>query len=240
MEINNKKDIGLDKNAGVKSAVDGLKTEATQQADSQKNITRGKISELRASIDDLESSKIDSASGSIDSLTDKTQVIYQENTGQNVNRSVLRDEITMTILGQENEIKNPQYTADIKETFAKEPNLVLKGSLETDNSKLDAAISHLTGKLDEKTQELNLLEGSNSVVEVVNGVQNEILDPEKIEEEIRNETDNSKNKTDALSKDKDLNNETSATSLLENAQNTISMLNENNREASLKEIKISV
>jgi hypothetical protein len=146
----------------------------------------------------------------------------------------------MTILGQENEIKNPQYTADIKETFAKEPNLVFKGSLETDNSKLDAAISHLTGKLDEKTQELNLLEGSNSVVEVVNGVQNEILDPEKIEEEIRNETDNSKNKTDALSKDKDLNNETSATSLLENAQNTISMLNENNREASLKEIKISV
>ena len=183
MEISSKKDVGLDKNAGVKSAVDGLKAEATQQADSQKNTTRGKINELRASIGDLESSKIDSVSGSIDSLTDKTQVIYQENTGQNANRSLLRDEITMTILGQENKIENPQYTADIKETFAKEPNLVFKGSFETDNTKIDAVISHLTGKLDEKTQELNLLEGSNSVVEVVNGVQNEILDPEKVEEE---------------------------------------------------------
>ncbi|MFZ4084329.1 MAG: hypothetical protein ACOYK1_02140 [Vampirovibrionia bacterium] len=234
MEINNKKDIGLDKNAGVKSAVDGLKTEATQQADSQKNITRGKISELRASIDDLESSKIDSASGSIDSLTDKTQVIYQENTGQNVNRSVLRDEITMTILGQENEIKNPQYTADIKETFAKEPNLVLKGSLETDNSKLDAAISHLTGKLDEKTQELNLLEGSNSVVEVVNGVQNEILDPEKVEEEIRSETNSSQKKTDDLGKDKDSSQEISG-SIIENAHSAINILNENTRERAQRE-----
>jgi|688.fasta_scaffold00001_172 hypothetical protein len=36
MEISNKKDTGIDKNLGVKSAVDGLKTEATQQADSQK------------------------------------------------------------------------------------------------------------------------------------------------------------------------------------------------------------
>nr|MEB3316475.1 hypothetical protein [Candidatus Melainabacteria bacterium] len=234
MDISNKKDVGLDKNAGVKSAVDGLKAEATQQADSQKNTTRGKINELRASIGDLESSKIDSVSGSIDSLTDKTQVIYQENTGQNANRSLLRDEITMTILGQENEIKNPQYTADIKETFAKEPNLVFKGSFETDNTKIDAVISHLAGKLDEKTQELNLLEGSNSVVEVVNGVQNEILDPEKVEEEIRNETNNSQNKTDDLGKDKDSSKEAS-TSILETAHNTINMLNENIRERAQRE-----
>lgn len=231
MEINNKKDIRSDNNAGVKSAVDGLKAEATQQADSQKNTTRGKINELRASIGDLESLKIDSVSGSIDSLTDKTQVLYQENTGHNANRSLLRDEITMTILGQENEIKNPQYTADIKETFAKEPNLVLKGSLETDNTKIDAAISHLTEKLNEKTQELNLLEGSNSIVEVNNGVQNEILDPEKVEEEIRNETNNSQNTTDELGKDKDSSKEAS-TSILENAHNTINMLNENIRETS--------
>jgi hypothetical protein len=234
MEISNKKDTGIDKNLGVKSAVDGLKTEATQQADSQKNTTRGKINELRASIGDLESSKIDSASGSIDSLTDKTQVIYQENTGQNANRSALRDEITMTILGQENEIKNPQYTADIKETFAKEPNLVFKGSLETDNTKIDAAISHLTGKLDEKTQELNLLESSNSVVEVFNGIQNEILDPEKVEEEIRSETNSSQKKTDDLGKDKDSSQEISG-SIIENAHNTINILNENIRERAQRE-----
>jgi hypothetical protein len=234
MEISNKKDTGIDKNLGVKSAVDGLKTEATQQADSQKNTTRGKINELRASIGDLESSKIDSASGSIDSLTDKTQVIYQENTGQNANRSALRDEITMTILGQENEIKNPQYTADIKETFAKEPNLVFKGSLETDNTKIDAAISHLTGKLDEKTQELNLLEGSNSVVEVFNGVQNEILDPEKVEEEIRSETNSSQKKTDDLGKDKDSSQEISG-SIIENAHSAINILNENIRERAQRE-----
>lgn len=234
MEISSKKDVGLDKNAGVKSAVDGLKTEATQQADSQKNTTRGKISELRARIGDLESSKIDSVSGSIDSLTDKTQVIYQENTGQNANRSALRDEITMTILGQENKIENPQYTADIKETFVKEPNLVFKGSFETDNTKIDAVISHLTGKLDKETQELNLLEGSNSVVEVINGVQNEILDPEKVEEEIRSETNSSQKKTDDLGKDKDSSQEISG-SIIENAHSAINILNENIRERAQRE-----
>ena len=64
---------------------------------------------------------------------------------------------------------------------------------------------------------------------VVNGVQNEILDPEKVEEEIRNEAGNSQNKTDELGKDKDSSKEAS-TSILENAHNTINMLNENNRE----------
>lgn len=143
---------------------------------------------------------MDSVSGSIDSLTDKTQTIYQENTGQ----------------------KDP----NIEEAFTKNPNLAFKGLLETDNGRrVDAAISHLTGQLDEKTQELNLLEGSGSVVEVVNGVQNEILDPEKVEEEIRNETNNSQNKTDELDKDKDSSKEAS-TSILENAHNTINMLNE--------------
>ena len=225
MEISSKKDIGIDKNAGIKSAVDGLKTEATQQADTQKDTTRGRISELKASIDDLENTRVDSVSGSIDSLTDKTQTIYQENTGQKADRSDLRDAIVMTLLGEENDRKDP----NIEEAFTKNPNLAFKGLLETDNSRVDAAISHLTGQLDEKTQELNLLEGSGSVVEVVNGVQNEILDPEKVEEEIRNETNNSQNKTDELGKDKDSSKEAS-TSILENAHNTINMLNENNRE----------
>jgi hypothetical protein len=225
MEINVKKDIGFEKNAGIKSAVDGLKTEATQQADTQKDITRGRIGELKASIDDLESTRTDSVSGSINSLTDKTQAIYQENTGQKADRSNLRDAIVMTLLGEESDIKDP----NIEEAFTKNPNLAFKGLLETDNSKVDAAISHLSGQLDEKTQELNLLEGSGSLVQVVNGVQNEILDPEKVEEEIRNEAGNSQNKTDEFGKDKDSGKETS-TSILENAHDTINMLNENNRE----------
>ncbi|MBU6197074.1 MAG: hypothetical protein KGO93_05865 [Cyanobacteria bacterium REEB446] len=131
----------------------------------------------------------------------------------------------MTLLGEESGIKDP----NIEEAFTKNPNLAFKGLLETDNSKVDAAISHLSGQLDEKTQELNLLEGSGSVMEVVNGVQNEILDPEKVEEEIRNEVGNSQNKTDELGKDKDSGKETS-TSILENAHDTINILNENNRE----------
>ena len=49
----------------------------------------------------------------------------------------------MTLLGEESGIKDP----NIEEAFTKNPNLAFKGLLETDNSKVDAAISHLRALL---------------------------------------------------------------------------------------------
>ena len=141
MQIDSQKDFKAGNDTAVKSAVDTLKAEATQQADSQKGILRNRISDIKASIDDLESSKIDSATGSINSLTDKAQVIYSENNEQNLNRSQLKDETTMTLLGKEEDIKNPQYKSVIEETFKQDPTLAFKGTLETDNYKTEAAVS---------------------------------------------------------------------------------------------------
>ena len=86
------------------------------------------------------------------------------------------------------------------------------------------------GKLEEKTQELTLIEGNKSVTEVINGVQNEVLDPEKVEEEIRSEERTPSDKNNGLIQGENSKQDLTSNTILENAHNTINMLNEDNRD----------
>ncbi|NQY80556.1 MAG: hypothetical protein HRT47_09610 [Candidatus Caenarcaniphilales bacterium] len=177
----------------------------------------GKINILKNEISDLENTKefllalAGANTDGIDSLgalVERTYEIAEAgndrsgeiNTGlfdneetNDVNKTALSIEVLKALDPQApNDLNEAgfEYADAINQSFSENPSMKLNAALEVDLNRIEAEILDREGRLEEKNGELTITEGTDSIVQVVNGVKQKVLDPNEIEADMDREAVN--------------------------------------------------